>query len=309
VRQALPGEKLITVAERPLSLEVAPAFGGAVLSFELERPSGRVPLFRPASAEARAGRDRFGYACLPLVPFSNRIRLGHFDFEGRSYALEPNVAGHPHPLHGHGWLGPWQVLEQSERAVELSFAYEGDDWPSAYRARRRLELGRGPHGLGELTITMTLENTGTRRMPAGLGTHPYFPRTPRTRFVAKTEHVWLADETCIPTRRIPVPKEWDARAGLSPDTVDLNHCFSGWDGAALIEQPDHSLSLRLEADRIFSHFVVYTPPGEDFFCAEPVTHANDAVNLVTRGESDVGFVVLEPGEELSGRVRFVVAPG
>ena len=29
---------------------------------------------------------------------------------------------------------------------------------------------------------------------------------------------------------------------------------------------------------LFGHLIVYTPPGEDFFCVEPVSHMTDAIN-------------------------------
>ena len=38
--------------------------------------------------------------------------------------------------------------------------------------------------------------------------------------------------------------------------------------------------------------VVYTPPGEDFFCAEPVSNATDAFNLAAAGRTDTGMLVL-----------------
>jgi aldose 1-epimerase len=51
-------------------------------------------------------------------------------------------------------------------------------------------------------------------------------------------------------------------------------------------------------------FVVYTPTGEPYFCAEPVSNATDAVNLVAAGRDDTGLLVLEPGETASARIVF-----
>ena len=48
-------------------------------------------------------------ASFPLVPYVNRIRGGRFTFRGREVRLAPNMAGDPSPLHGQGWLSPWQV--------------------------------------------------------------------------------------------------------------------------------------------------------------------------------------------------------
>ena len=48
--------------------------------------------------------------------------------------------------------------------------------------------------------------------------------------------------------------------------------------------------------------VIFTPAGEDFFCAEPVSHCTDAFNLAAAGADGTGMAVLAPGAELSGTV-------
>ena len=47
--------------------------------------------------------------------------------------------------------------------------------------------------------------------------------------------------------------------------------------------------------------MLYNPAGKPYFAAEPVTNANDGVNLLARGDSGCGTVVLEPGERLEAR--------
>ena len=77
--------------------------------------------------------------------------------------------------------------------------------------------------------------------------------------------------------------------------VALDNCFEGWDGTAVLTWPDRRLTI--EADSTFRHAVVYTPLGESFFCVEPVSHMNDAIN-------HSGMRVLDPGETLRGEIRF-----
>ena len=36
-------------------------------------------------------------------------------------------------------------------------------------------------------------------MPAGLGWHPYFPRTPRTTLTADVHAMWQTDDEVMPT--------------------------------------------------------------------------------------------------------------
>jgi len=54
--------------------------------------------------------------------------------------------------------------------------------------------------------------------------------------------------------------------------------------------------LRLDASEPLRTLVVYTPPGQPFFCAEPVSHITDAFNRAAAGQADTGMLSLEPGE-------------
>ena len=76
---------------------------------------------------ARKGARR---RCFPLVPYVNRIRGGRFTFREREVRLDPNMAGDPSPLHGQGWLNPWNV--ESCKRVEvrrLTYHHEPGEWP------------------------------------------------------------------------------------------------------------------------------------------------------------------------------------
>ncbi|HEX9187496.1 MAG TPA: aldose 1-epimerase, partial [Vicinamibacteria bacterium] len=64
--------------------------------------------------------------------------------------------------------------------------------------------------------------------------------------------------------------------------------------------------LRLAASPPLRTLVVYTPPGQSFFCAEPVSHITDAFNLADAGRTDTGMLTLAPGE--SARATFTLTP-
>ena len=63
----------------------------------------------------------------------------------------------------------------------------------------------------------------------------------------------------------------------------------------MITWPDRRTTI--EADASLRHLVVYTPPRERFFCVEPVSHMNDAIN------SGAMFVPA-PGDTTRGEVSF-----
>ena len=233
------------------------------------------------------------------MPFSNRIADARFRFEGRVYELPRNFLPEPHAIHGQGWQHPWRPAELTATRAELTFAHAVSNTPLDYRARQTFELGEGG-----LAVTIEVRNAGGAPMPAGIGLHPYFPRTAGVRLRARLDHVWLPDGRNIPKKRVPLPARWDFTNGLRLAALELDHCFGGWDGRAEIRWPEHDLTLEIEAGPPFGHLVIYVPAGQDFFCVEPVSNANDGFNLLDRGVPGTGVRVLAPDEALAGTIRF-----
>jgi len=240
----------------------------------------------------------------PLIPYSNRVAGGRFSFEGVEHRLALNFGDHPHSVHGNAWQRPWQVAEADEVRCRLTFAHrpDGDEatgWPFAYRAEQIFELAADG-----LTLTLTLENADSHAMPAGMGLHPFFPKRPGVRLQFAAAGVYPQGEDSLPTRSIAVPDEWDYRELRDLGEPRLDNCFRGWNGTARILFEPEKIAIRIEADPVFGHLVVYVPSGRDFFAVEPVSHVNNAVNRPDI--ADHGMRVLKPGERMAAKVRFGV---
>ena len=109
------------------------------------------------------------------------------------------------------------------------------------------------------------------------------------------------------TQRAPLPAAWDFAHGAAARGAGARQLLRRLGRhAQLITWPEQDLSLAITADPLFGHLVIYIPPGQDFFCVEPVSHVNDGFNLAERGVADTGVRVLAPGESLRGAVRFAV---
>jgi aldose 1-epimerase len=288
---------LLRLRDGGLELELCPAIGGCITGL---RHRGR-DLLRPAGRRFFEQRDPREAASFPLVPFSNRIADGRFAFQGALYQLDRNFPPEPHAIHGHGWQHAWTVREASARSAVLEFAHRIAGTPFDYRAAQSFALAAD-----RLTVTLEIANAGAVPMPAGLGLHPYFPRSEAVTLCARLEHVWRADPRKLPQERAPLPVEWDFGSASRVAPLALDHCFGGWDGTAAISWPERDLSLVVTADPLFGHLVIYVPPGQDFFCVEPVSHVNDGFNLAARGVAETGVHVLAPGASLRGAVRFAV---
>ncbi|MEX1249959.1 MAG: aldose 1-epimerase [Hyphomonas sp.] len=251
----------------------------------------------PAQADA---------GCFALVPFSNRIRQAAFSFFGNRVSLPAPAFAMPHALHGLGWRQAWSCQAPRPGELIMVHTHAGGAWPWPYEASQHLSLAGN-----RLTLTLALRNTGTQPMPAGIGLHPYFPRRPDLALCVQADGYWKTDAANpgIPTSWSALSPDRGVFAEESPDTVDLDTCFTGWNGKARLDYSDPKLRIELTASAAFSNLVIYCPAGKNILCLEPVSHVNDAVNL-----ADLSALQqmdrLEPGGCLAGTVVIdVCEPG
>ena len=296
--ERIVAREVVSIRNGDYVLGVAPSAGSVITRYACDRGDAVTELLRPATDDAVEAGVPTDMSCFPLVPFSNRVRDGRFTFRGREVRLEPNFPPEPHAIHGHGWQSSWDLQERSDAGITTSYMHEADEWPWSYRAQQRFALGADA-----LEVTISVTNTSPEAMPVGLGLHPYFVRTPRSRLATSVEKVWLSDEDSMPNELVPASNEFDL-GDLNPNDVALDHNFAGWSRRALIEWPERDARLSLTATSPLDFLVVFTPPDESFFCVEPVSNTLDAFNLVEQGRTDVGTSVVEPGETLSGRITF-----
>jgi aldose 1-epimerase len=279
-----------------LELALLPEVGGAIAWFDWISAGARTPILRKTSDVPAAVLET---ASFPLVPYVNRIRGGEFKFRGRAVQLQANMAGDPSPLHGRGWLAEWVVQQADSRSAELSFNYAPGEWPWAYEARQRFELD--PEGL---SVALSCRNLADEPMPCGLGQHPYFFCSGSTRLDTRVTHAWTIDEHVLPVDKVAAEGRFDlterAVCGL-----DLDHGFAGWSGSARMTDPAWPFEIEMSSSNA-NCFQLYSPPTGGIFVAEPVTHANAALNAPEDQWPELGMRVLEPGEEMRLDMRLGV---
>jgi len=286
----------------PFVAEWAPQVGGAMTRFDHLSGGERTPLMRRAPDRFERALDA---AMFPLVPFSNRIRGGRFTCGGREIALQPNMAGDPSPLHGQGWVSPWEVERVEDDAAELVFNHRAGEWPWDYEARQSVRLTRAG-----LEVRLTCRNLSSEPMPCGLGLHPYFPCDASTLIDTAVEAAWTIDAQVLPVERVPA----EGRYSLARRTVcgqGLDNGFEGWSGEARIVWPAHRLALRI-ASPDAHRFQLYSPAAGGMFVAEPVQNANCALNAPQADWPALGIRLLAHGETaamLAVFEPFRTAPG
>jgi aldose 1-epimerase len=286
----------VTLSAGRLRLELNPSIGGSISAFEWIDGDRSRPILRKCNS---AGENVLDAACFPLVPYVNRIRGGRFTFRGREVRLVPNMAGDPSPLHGQGWLNPWRVDKAEASRAVLSYRHHAGEWPWDYDARQEFALDER-----RLTIRLTCRNASDEPMPCGLGQHPYFPCGPETLLDTRVRHAWTIDEQVLPVAKVPAEGRFD----LGERRVcgqDLDHGFGGWGGLAWMNDPGWPYELLLSSTTA-GFFQLYSPPEGGIFVAEPVTHANAALNAPEEDWPELGMRVLDPGRAMSFDMRLEV---
>ncbi|WP_157792895.1 aldose 1-epimerase [Bordetella genomosp. 8] len=287
------------------SVELCPGLGGTILRYSWRG----IPILRPSDGLPDIARLT---ACYPLLPYSNRIGGGRLRFGGHAYAIPPTVDYAPLPMHGLAWQRPWRIASRTGHQAVLEQDYVPEDaspaWPFPYAARQTFDLRENG-----LRMTLSIRNTGTLPQPAGLGWHPYFPRTAETWIRAGVGDMWVNDADHLPTHLAPPPAALATR--LAVTETDYDNVFRDFSGHACVAWPERDAAVRLEADAAFSHLVIFTPPGKPHLAIEPVSHMTDAFNRYAGGtaasgnatvaDPATGTVVLAPGATLAGGISLL----
>ena len=266
-----------------LRCEIKPEQGGCIAGLWL----GDIAVLRSMPArELDSVRKAGSY---PLVPFSNRMGQARLKWEGTSHPLVQNFAPEPHAIHGIGWQRPWTVLESDTHFALLSCEHKPDgSWPFAFDSSQTFRITE--HAL-ELTLGMT--NQSDKPAPAGLGWHPYFMKRARSRISFEATGRWEMGPDMLPTQR-------KAAHGLDADCafLDVDNCYDGWNG--IVHLRDELLHTRITSK--LSRLVVYTNDTRDYIAIEPVSHVNNALNMLEAHAGkpeDLGVCILQPGQSLS----------
>lgn len=286
-----------TLTNEFFEIVVDPAQGVNILAGYLKK-SEQLLAFMP---DSRAADCDLNASSFVLAPYSNRIENGHFTFQGQEYQLD-NAARHA--SHGDVRGRAWQVEEQSATKIVCSIdarTIPDINWPWPFAATLTYQL-QGREFSSELTVT----NLGETAMPAGLGWHPYYSRA----LTRQGEPVYLqfnvesvypdANDNRIPSGP-PVPlapnQDFHTERELTPENF-VDACFYGYDGGGSIAWPESDVRLRYHASEACGHFIVYNP-AKPYFAVEPVTNANNGVNLLAAGDPTSGIQVLAPNETLA----------
>ncbi len=246
---------------------MCPDVGGSIVSWRIDGQD----MLRRADDAAIASGDPLQFASFPLVPFSNRIAEGKFEWQHEPIEIEPNFAPEPHAIHGVGWTTPWEVSELSDTRCALSFSHKADGrWHWPFSATQIFTLGED-----RLDMALEAVNLCNEPTPLAFGHHPYFDQE-GAYLAFDADSVFMSDPGGLPTHSTTPAGSFDFSKGESIYGRDIDHCYGGWSGEARIVWQDRPLGLVIASNMPAA--VVYIPQGGDAFCFEPVPHINNALN-------------------------------
>ena len=283
----------ITLRSRLLELELTPSVGGSVSKLDWIAEREPIPILRKTNGPLQKVLDASSF---PLVPFVNRIRGGCFRFRGREVRIEPNMAGDSSPLHGQGWTSAWTVAEVADESATLQFEHRPGEWPWAFTATQEFRVESNA-----VHMRLACTNQSDEPMPCGLGFHPYFLCGPQTRIQTSVDQVWAVDENVLPVGRMPAT----GRYSIADDPVcgrGLDNGYGGWSGVALLSDPNWPFEIELSSADA-RYFQLYSPAEGGIFVAEPVSHANAALNEPEEDWASLGIRILQPGEAMAIAAR------
>lgn len=277
----------ITLSQSNSYVVIGPEFGGAVLCYYTIRNKKKIHWFN----------NRF--LSFPLAPFCNRIRAGKFTFANKQFSLAQNAP--PHSLHGSAWQGSWQLKKKTGNACAIYYQEKTSPLsPFSYKIEQSFILTKSL-----LSIQLRLTNIGEETLPFGLGFHPYFGCNEITIVQAKTDSIWLTDKSLMPTKLVRNSMVKRLSDGLKPAQINLDNSFTGWQRKAWIFWPEETRQMKISATSPLDYLCIYSP-GDGSFCVEPVSNVPDAFNLMAKGHSNHGSLILEPQQKIKAQVSFEI---
>jgi aldose 1-epimerase len=285
--------KVLTLTQGSLRCVIRPDLGASLESLIYRGLSGDVSVLRAPPAVIHSVRD---LGCFPMVPFSNRVAKAQLQWQGTDHPLIKMGTTEEHAMHGVAWQRPWEVLEARDDFAMLSYEHKSDNaWPFAFDVSQVFKLDGST-----LHLTLSITNQAPSPAPVGLGWHPYFAKRAGAQLSFDATSRWEMGADKLPT----VLQATSSMASPCAD-LDVDHCFEGWTGVALLT--DSLIRTRIESN--LSRLIAYTHPSKDFVAIEPVSHANNAINLAGANAAELerlGVRVLASGETFSAQMSINV---
>jgi len=288
-------------------LDVLSGRGGCLIGWRIPKGEGSLELLDGYASEADLNERYHSSHCgARLSPFPNRIKDGHWSWNGKNYQLPKNFPWeNGHAIHGLLFDLPWRQVDFQADSKEVSLllecTYDGNvaGFPFPFRATSHYTLFSH-----SFVVETTVYNIGKQEMPFGEGWHPYF-RVQCPIDQAELQMLPLTLRLDVDGRSIPTGSMAPDDEFTKPKQLgnrELNTCWKfagpGEKAEVILRNPATGLTLRYWQDRGlngYGYIQLYTPPKRESLAIEPMTCPPDVLN------NHLGLITLEPGQNKTFR--------
>ncbi|MEI5676752.1 hypothetical protein G6N74_10270 [Mesorhizobium sp. CGMCC 1.15528] len=289
---------LLRYGDYALAMDVA--LGSSLLSLDWTAPDGRShALLVPSVADGVP----FKAGCFVMAPFANRIADGSFSFDGRTIRFPLNRPAENNAIHGLSRDRKWTFTERT--ASRLSTRDECRDAASGYDYDLTQTVEIDTEGVG---FSLVITNRSAKRLPFGLGYHPWFTRTPKARLSFHADTSFTRSARGLPEAACDSAGICDFSVPVALGSLGwLDAHFANWSPrTAVLDLPEMAVRITLSASGCLGNLQVFAPDDRAVVCIEPVSHVPNVCN--TPAFARFGdLTVLEAGESLSGSMRIAAS--
>lgn len=233
-----------------------------------------------------------------LLPWPNRIRDGHYTFDGVEQQLAVSEVDRHNAIHGLVAWAPWSLLEHTDVSVTQTIRIMArPGWPGTIDVNLTHRLSDAG-----LAVDVTARNVGATAVPFGYAAHPYLS-------LGGTIDDWTIDAPLsswlqVDDRLLPVQmREMDyahALNGLKVGHRTFDTAYTVHVGSPTwrIKVTNGDTSHELWADAAMGWAQIYTPADRRSLAVEPMTCGPDAFN---EGPTHDDVLRLEPDEAVTLR--------
>ncbi|MDO4411824.1 aldose 1-epimerase family protein [Cutibacterium sp.] len=234
-----------------------------------------------------------------LLPWPNRIRDGHYSFNGVDQQLAISEVDRNNAIHGLAAWVPWSLVEHSESSVTQEVRIMSQPgWPGTIDVWLTHSLD--DHGL---TVTVKARNVGATEVPFGYAAHPYF-------CLGGSIDEWqveapFASWLQVDDRLLPVQmRDMDEVHTLNGQPVNGRTFDTAYtlDGGKSVGEPAWRVKVtagqrshELWGDSTMGWVQIYTPDDRLSLAVEPMTCGPNAFN---EGPTHNDVIRLASGDEV-----------
>lgn len=238
------------------------------------------------------------YRSAKLIPFPNRIKDGHYRFNGNDYQLPINEKSMNNSLHGFFFDKKMDITHKeahdNRASISLEYVYDGSvsGYPFLFKLRLVyiLDSKEGFECITEVT------NVDQVSLPVGDGWHPFFKtggKVDELMLQLPTDKKIMLDARMIPTGEVEKYDKFSAPQKIGNMEFD-NTFYVGDQGgrvATFVRDTENDLTINIWQDtKSYRYLQIYIPPERTSIAVEPMTCNVNSFN------NNEGLIILEPGE-------------